>query len=146
MNIHDINFLPQKVLLTPRKQPLMRRPRLEFPSFSSVFIRVLMGPTLNQMRIHTLFLPDPFHITLSSLSRSPKRSPPLRFPYQIFVRTSQLANELSYSETMTPKYLLTSTNYGTALHRRILWDCKHCSTLLQQIFLRLHTHKTSRKT
>jgi len=46
---------------------------------------------------------------------------------------------------MTPKYLLTCTNFGTSLHIRILWDWKHCSALLQQIFLRLHTHKTSRK-
>jgi hypothetical protein len=69
-------------------------PRLEFPSFSSVFTRILIGPTLNQTRIHTLFLPDPFHIMLSFLSKSPRRSPSLRFPYQNFVWISQPANEL----------------------------------------------------
>jgi len=53
-----------------------------------------MGPTLNQMRIHTLFLSDPFHILLSPLSRPPKPSPSLKFSYQNFVWTSQLANEL----------------------------------------------------
>ena len=76
------------------QQPLMRHPRLEFPSFFSVFTRVLMGPNLNQMRIHNLFLSDPFHIMLSPLSRSPKPSPSLKFSYQKFVWTSQLANEL----------------------------------------------------
>jgi hypothetical protein len=94
MNIHDINFLPQKSLTDSTQQPLIRRPRLEFPSFFSVFTRALMGPTLNQMRIHTLFLSDPFHTMLSPLSRSPKPPPSLKFSYQNFVRNSQIANEL----------------------------------------------------
>jgi len=81
MNKHYINFLPQKVLTDSMQQPIMRRPRLEFPSFFSVFTRVLMGPTPNQTRIHTLFLSDPFHITLSPLSTSRKPSPLLKFSY-----------------------------------------------------------------